>query len=183
MPLIMSRPTSFPVWTKEHLASLLKKHKNSPCFRKIQAVYLGSIHEDTDTIATITLYTPEYVRLLFWEYRKIGDALFEDHKIWLRQWAKLTIKEEKAFLAPFIAWAEKAGILIASDVHKALKKKLEKETLSIQTTYNLLHRHDWRKIAPRPYHPKRDSEARELWKAEIFPPKSPGSKTKSARTR
>jgi hypothetical protein len=179
----MSRPTFFPEWTKEHLAMLLKKNKNSPCFRKIQAVYLGSIHEDTDTIATITLYTPEYVRLLFWEYRKIGDDLFLDRKSGMRQWARLNLVEEEAFLAPFIAWAEKAGILIASDVHKALKKKLEKETLSVQTTYNLLHRHDWRKIAPRPYHPKRDNEARELWKAEIFPPKSPSSKTKSVGTR
>jgi hypothetical protein len=101
----------------------------------------------------------------------------------MRQGARLNLVEEEAFLAPFIAGAEKAGILIASDVHRALKKKLEKETLSVQTTYNLLHRHDWRKIAPRPYHPKRDSTARELWKAEIFPPKSTSSKTKSVGTR
>jgi Winged helix-turn helix len=106
------------------------------------------------------------VKLLFHQYREKKDLLFEDHQKGKKNHAYSKLEEEVAFLAPFIATAEKAGILIAADVHRALKKKLGKTNLSIQTTYNLLHRHNWRKIAPRPYHPKRDSVARELWKTE-----------------
>jgi A/G-specific adenine glycosylase len=61
------------------------------------------------------------------------------------------------------------SILIVSEIHRAHKKRIRKD-IPLSSTYNLLHRHNWRKIAPRPSHPKGDEEKREEYKALVFPP-------------
>ena len=37
-------------------------------------------------------------------------------------------------------------------------------TTALASTYNLLHRHGWRKLAPDKRHPKTDREGQEEWK-------------------
>jgi Winged helix-turn helix len=39
---------------------------------------------------------------------------------------------------------------------------------SDSTIYNLLARHQWRKLMPRPFHPERDEEAQEAYKKRGF---------------
>jgi hypothetical protein len=39
---------------------------------------------------------------------------------------------------------------------------------SDSTVYNLLHRHGWRKLMPRPFHPKRDVAAQNAFKKTAF---------------
>jgi hypothetical protein len=34
--------------------------------------------------------------------------------------------------------------------------------------YNLLHRHGWRKLMPRPFHPKRNLAAQDAFKKTVF---------------
>ena len=40
---------------------------------------------------------------------------------------------------------------------------------SNSTIYNLLARHGWRKLMPRPFHPKRDIGAQNAFKKTAFP--------------
>ena len=54
---------------------------------------------------------------------------------------------------------------------RALKIAYEKEIghpTSDSTIYNLLARHQWRKLMPRPFHPERDEEAQEAYKKKDF---------------
>jgi hypothetical protein len=39
---------------------------------------------------------------------------------------------------------------------------------SNSTVYNVLGRHGWRKLMPRPFHPKRDVEAQNAFKKAAF---------------
>ncbi len=39
---------------------------------------------------------------------------------------------------------------------------------SDSTVYNLLHRHGWRKLMPRPFHPKRNLAAQDAFKKTVF---------------
>jgi hypothetical protein len=39
---------------------------------------------------------------------------------------------------------------------------------SDSTVYNLLHRHGWRNLMPRPFHPKRDLTAQNAFKKPAF---------------
>jgi hypothetical protein len=50
---------------------------------------------------------------------------------------------------------------------RALKAAYEEEIghpTSDSTIYNVLARHQWRKLMPRPFHPERDEEAQEAYK-------------------
>jgi hypothetical protein len=54
------------------------------------------------------------------------------------------------------------------DLKAACEKAILHET-SNSTVYNVLARHGWRKLTPRPFHPKRDIAARNAFKKNGFP--------------
>jgi Winged helix-turn helix len=51
---------------------------------------------------------------------------------------------------------------------KAGYEKAIGHATSDSTVYNLLHRHGWRKLMPRPFHPKRDLAAQNAFKKTAF---------------
>jgi len=81
--------------------------------------------------------------------------------------AYLRHQQEQEFLLPFVEKASRAGILIVSEIRQALNEKLGRTT-AIGTTYNLLHRHGWRKLAPDKRHPKADVQAQDDWKKNFL---------------
>ena len=83
----------------------------------------------------------------------------------------LSRQEEQEFLLPFIEKASQAGILVVSEIRQALESKLGCATATA-TTYNLLHRHGWRKLAPDKKHPKVDVNAQDEWKKTSWCPAS-----------
>ena len=72
-------------------------------------------------------------------------------------------EEEAAFLAPFIEKAKSGGMLVVVEIKRALDARLGRKT-ALASTYNLLHRHGWRKLAPDKRHPKADVAAQDDWK-------------------
>ena len=74
-----------------------------------------------------------------------------------RKHENMTLAEEKALLARFAKAAGAGEMLNIHDLKAAYEKAIGHPT-SDSTVYNLLHRHGWRKLMPRPFHPKRDSE-------------------------
>jgi hypothetical protein len=53
------------------------------------------------------------------------------------------------------------------DLKAAYERAIGHET-SNSTVYNLLARHGWRKLMPRPFHPKRDIAAQNAFKKAAF---------------
>jgi transposase len=92
--------------------------------------------------------------------------------------AYLSHEQEQEFLLPFVEKAGQAGILIVSEIRQALEKKLGHPT-AVATTYNLLHRHEWRKLAPDKQHPKVDVNAQDEWEKNFM--KSYGKPIKTGR--
>ena len=90
-----------------------------------------------------------------------------------RRWENMSKEEKAAFLAPFFAKAARVGILIVGEIKKALDERKGRET-ALASTYNLLHRNNWRKLAPDKRHPKTDVEAQLEWKKNSRT-SSPGS--------
>ncbi|MEI6848131.1 MAG: winged helix-turn-helix domain-containing protein [Chlorobiaceae bacterium] len=72
-------------------------------------------------------------------------------------------EEESTFLAPFLDKAVHGGILIVSEIKKALDERMGRKT-ALASTYNLLHRHNLRKLALDKRHPKTNVEAQVEWK-------------------
>jgi len=80
-----------------------------------------------------------------------------------RRRENMGIEEEEAFLAPFFDKAKEGGILVVSEIKNALDQRLGRN-VALASAYNLLHRHDWRKLAPDKRHPKSDTDAQDKWK-------------------
>jgi transposase len=84
-----------------------------------------------------------------------------------RKRENMTVAEEKALLARFAKAAGAGEMLNIHDLKVAYEKAIGHET-SNSTVYNLLGRHGWRKLMPRPFHPKRDIAAQNTFKKAAF---------------
>ena len=84
-----------------------------------------------------------------------------------RKRENMTLEEEKALLARFAKAAGAGEMLNIHDLKTAYEKTIGHET-SKSTIYNLLARHGWRKLMPRPFHPRRDIAAQNAFKKTAF---------------
>jgi transposase len=90
-----------------------------------------------------------------------------------RKRQNMSMEEEREFLAPFLQVAAVGGVLVVGNIKAALDKRLGRE-VALASAYNLLHRHNWRKLAPDKRHPQSDPVAQQEWKKNS-PTRSPGS--------
>jgi transposase len=95
------------------------------------------------------------------------DALVEEKRGGRRR-QLMTIEEEKSFLASFEIAARDGEILVANEIRASLEKHLGR-TVHKSTVYRLLRRHNWRKVMPRPKHPKQDELTIEAFKKGASP--------------
>ncbi len=79
----------------------------------------------------------------------------------------MTLAEEKALLARFAKAAGAGEMPNIHDLKRAYEQAIGHAT-SNSTVYNLLDRHRWRKLMPRPFHPNRDVEAQKAFKKMAF---------------
>jgi 2-polyprenyl-3-methyl-5-hydroxy-6-metoxy-1,4-benzoquinol methylase len=75
----------------------------------------------------------------------------------------MTVEQERQFLSRFFDQASHGGILVVSEIKRSFEALVGRKVAKT-TIYRMLERHDWRKIVPRPKHPKSDSEAQEGFK-------------------
>src|ERR1700686_2842184 len=85
-----------------------------------------------------------------------------------RKRENMTVAAEKGLLARFAKAAGAGEMLNIHDLKTAYERAIGHAT-SNSTVYNLLTRHGWRKLMPRPFHPKRDIAAQNAFKKAIFP--------------
>jgi transposase len=99
-----------------------------------------------------------------------------------RRRQNMSREEEAAFLAPFFEPAKTGGVLVVSEIKRALDARLGRE-VALASAYNLLHRHGWRKLAPDKRHPQADVTAQEAWKKNSPTRSSRSTKPSRAKTR
>jgi transposase len=160
----MARPASgreFLAMAKEMLA----KAKSVEELRQAQALILpleyGFSIEQVAAVTGISRGWACQLRTRF--IRNGGKPQREAPKRGGRRRENMRIEEETAFLAPFIEKAAKGGILVVGEIKQALDAHLGRE-VALASVYNLLHRHNWRKLAPDKKHPQTDLEAQAEWK-------------------
>ena len=78
-----------------------------------------------------------------------------------RKRENMTVAEEKALLARF---AKAAGAGEMLNLKRAYEQQVGHKTSS-STVYDLLGRHGWRKLMPRPFHPQQDLAAQNGFRA------------------
>lgn len=121
-----------------------------------------------DQTSTITGISKNWVCHLCTEFIHANGKIERKKPHGGRRRENLSRAEESLFLASFIEKAGAGGILIVSEIRDALEVRLGR-SVALASAYNLLHRHDWRKLVPDKRHPKSDPEAQEAFK------KTPGN--------
>jgi transposase len=99
-------------------------------------------------------------------YNRLGAAALETPGKGGRRNEYLRLPEEKAFLAPFFAQAQRGEIATVAQIQRAFEARVGHE-VDDSTIYRLLARHGWRKLMPRPRHPKADLQAQEQFKKTL----------------
>jgi hypothetical protein len=69
----------------------------------------------------------------------------------------MSVEQERSFLQPFFARAAHGEIATAEEIQRAFEEGI-KHAVHISSIYRLLDRHGWRKLVPRPRHPKANPE-------------------------
>lgn len=96
-------------------------------------------------------------------YNRLGVAAIEPPGKGGRRRHYRTLEEETAFLAPFFAQAQRGEIATVGQIWRAFEQR-GGHTVNDSTIYRLLHRHGWRKLMPRPQHPKANEQVQEQFK-------------------
>ena len=174
----MARPVTGDAQTIERAHAAIKNAKTLEQLRQAQAVLLplecGLSLESTAKVIGMSKGWVCQLRRRFIAGHVVGaaDTLTPGG----RQNQNMSIEQEREFLAPFIEQAKTGGILVVGEIKVALDKRLGR-TVALSSAYNLLHRHDWRKLAPDKRHPKSNPLAQQEWKKN-----SPRRSKKSSKT-
>jgi transposase len=160
----MRPQTPLPDGCEEQLAQLLQKTKDVKEFKRIQTVYLrAKFGYSSSRIATITGYHQTTVKKLQSQYLSEGQrALLRKNKGG-RFKENLSVDQEAQFLAPYLEKAASGEILEVSEIFRDYEEKLGRSA-GKSTLYAMLNRHGWRKVVPRPKHPKGDPQAQKDFK-------------------
>lgn len=140
---------------------------------------LGELSHNNGTLAAVSVLLAEALKL---SRKQIGSVLnvsvatvgrmnrrFRDPAAAAtHQWgglrhSALPGEAESEVMASLVALAEEGRIVCARQVQVAVEEK-RGTGISIQTAYNIMHRHGWRKVAPDKAHPKGDKDRQEDFK-------------------
>lgn len=133
----------------------------------IWLTYLGdfSAHRVAELLGVSTQAVWKWVG----EYNAVGPSGLDRKGRGGRRWGWMSLDGERAFLAQYLATAENGDLLTARQLQAALSEAVGR-AVKIDYVYRLLHRHDWRKLTPRPHHAQRDAAQAEAFKKNFRKP-------------
>ncbi len=150
--------------TIERLAERLKKARGHSEYQRIQCVLLrATLGSSAAEIARVLGWATPTVYNIHSRWAREGDAIFDLKPRGGRRHQHLTLEDEAGLLTPFIAAARAGDVLQVAQVRHAYEQRVGR-AVAASTVYRLLDRHGWRKVVPRPRHPKADVAAQVAFK-------------------
>ena len=133
----------------------------------LSATLLSTLGSSAAEIAQLMGWSTAKVHVMHSRWAKEGEAIFDVRARGGRHHQYLTPEQEQEqeqeLLAPFVQRARAGGMLTVSEVQQAYREHSGKD-VARSTIYRLLERHGWRKVVPRPRHPKADQAAQSAFK-------------------
>jgi transposase len=151
----------------QRLQKALKLEKDPTLRQRIQMVLLREDGMTQPKVAELTGMSLSTVNRAHMAYDSGGVKGLRRKPTGGRRRENMTLKEEKAFLTTFTKAAGAGQLLNVRELKSAYEKQIGHPT-SNSTMYDLLARHGWRKLMPRPFHPQRNIEAQEAFKKKDF---------------
>ena len=153
--------------TVEQVKEKLKEAKDVVQYKRWLIVYNALIApRQAAELAELLAVSIDSVHHIISRYNREGPQALETQRAGGRSHATLSLPEEQAFLAPFFERAQAGELATIQEIHHAFEAHIGK-SVHETTIYRLLARHGWRKLMPRPRHPKSDPHAQEQFKKTI----------------
>lgn len=150
--------------TVARLAERLKVARSHAEYQRIQCVLIrATLGSSAGEIAQLLGWSRATVHVMHSRWAKEGEALFDLKPRGGRHRQHLSPQEEAKLLSPFIEQARAGAMLQVAQVQRAYEQRIGK-SVAQSTIYRMLDRHGWRKVVPRPRHPKTDVVAQGAFK-------------------
>ena len=148
----------------DELKDKMLASKDRQQFQRWQVIFIMSTQKyRADEVAELVGVTKGTVYQWVHTYNYKGhDALILQDR-GERTGGLLTWEEEEALLNEISEKSKQGLVIIAKPIRKYVERKLG-YSMSKDYTYDLLHRHGWRKVSPRPEHPKVNKGKQEEFK-------------------
>ena len=159
-----------PHLSAEEIKTRLHLDPRPLCRQRWLIIYNALVDpREASEIAKHTGTTAAMVHRVVASYNRVGVSAVETPGKGGRRRQSMTWEEEQAFFAPFISQAERGEIATAGEIKRAFEAQVGHEVHK-STISRLLKRHGWRKLMPRPVHPKASAEAQAQFK-KTSPPR------------
>ena len=119
-----------------------------------------------EEIARDTGVSVTTVRRVISSYNRLGLAAIETPGKGGRRHEYMSLVQERSFLQPFFERAAQGEIATAEEMKLAYEAQVKHE-VHVTSIYRLLDRHGWRKLVPRPRHPKANPEEQAAFKKTL----------------
>lgn len=150
--------------TVARLYELLKQSSDHGQYQRIQCVLLrATLDLSAAQVGQLLGWSTATVHVLHSRWARQGEAIFEVRERGGQRHQYLSDEQEQQVLAPFLQRAQAGDMLVVAQIQQAYEQRLGK-AVAPSTIYRLLARHGWRKVVPRPRHPKANRAAQAAFK-------------------
>lgn len=140
----------------EEVKKVAKTNKNKRIDKRLQVIILRYEGLKDREIAEKLDYSRKRISQLCAEFKQVGLEVYAKSK-YVGNHKNLTYEEEKEILDTFEERANNGEIITAKEIKEAFDKKLGRVT-DKSYIYRVFKRHNYRKVKPRPRHPKKASQ-------------------------
>lgn len=149
----MPKTYRFTEEQREELNAAEKKNKDKNVHKRLVALIKRAEGESREKAGMASGLSLNQISFLTAKYMNKGiEAIVEQHYTSHNQ--NMSFDEESALLEQFRLAAESGQVISVSEIKKAYDNALGRVTNETQI-YNVLRRHNWRKVMPRSRHPKK----------------------------
>ena len=161
----MRSPAAVSPWlTDEELAAWVQEASDKLAYQKRLAIWLthsGQFH--AQQVADLLQVSKQAIWLWVGQYNHEGPTGLVRSGRGGRRWAFLSWEDEEALLGRFEQRAMKGEVMTAKTLWSDVTQALGRE-VSLDYVYRLMHRHQWRKLSPRPSHVKANPQHQAAFK-------------------
>lgn len=141
---------------RRKLAKGKKRIRDIKAYNRLLALRMYTQGKTNKEIGEAIGFSTQYITELVTKYLNEGmDAIISDKRTSNNR--RMSLDEEEKFLDQFLELAE-AGQLITIKVILGKFEEATGKPSATSTIYDLLKRHGWRKVQPRPFHPGKASD-------------------------
>lgn len=176
----MRPPASIVAWLEpDELERWVHDAPTKESYRRRLAIWWTTRGRHAPEVAELLLTSARTVRYWIQQFNLRGPAALDSENLGGRRTARLSLAEEKALLAALQPQAQAGRWVTAIEVREAVEARIG-APVSTDYLYDLLHRHDWRKVVPRPRHVRADKDAQEAFKKFCHPRGTPAGQGATA---